>query len=321
LQYFRFLDVVDLVPSNLRSPGAEFAYDPEAGFSGLDNVWARDEVVLDPTRLTLFVGRTGLDGDSFKRLLMDEHQIQVNKTSINTVLFMTNIGTTASAVAHLHSSLYKIALKLDNKLQRTGRINDKSQHCRKVEQLQRGLPPLPDFSGFHPAYKMPNVSGTGLPEKYCPGNMRKAYFDAYKEENIEYLMWDEIERRISNGQPVVGATFIIPYPPGFPVVVPGQSISMNIITFMKALDVSEVHGFVAGAGVQVFKEEALRSFSGDVSKLCSRVAALEGAAPMNQVPEEEIADALREKVARLEARIALLEGSNDKTVVGAAGGS
>jgi len=252
---------------------------------------------------------------------MDEHQIQVNKTSINTVLFMTNIGTTASAVAHLHSSLYKIALKLDNKLQRTGRINDKSQHCRRVEELQRGLPPLPDFSGFHPAFKMSNVSSTGLAEKYTPGNMRRAYFEAYKEENIEYLMWDEIERRISNDQPVVGATFIIPYPPGFPVVVPGQSISMNIITFMKALDVSEVHGFVVGAGVQVFKEEALRSFSGDVSKICSRVAALEGAAPMNQVPEEEIADALREKVARLEARIALLEGSNDKTVAGAAGGS
>ena len=40
---------------------------------------------------------------------MDQYGIQVNKTSRNTVLFMTNIGTTRSSVAYLIEVLVKIA--------------------------------------------------------------------------------------------------------------------------------------------------------------------------------------------------------------------
>eukprot|EP00392_Amoebophrya_sp_AT5.2_P011874 g11964.t1 len=88
-KYFHFLDVCDLVPNvkNLRSRNEnEFTYAPEAGYSGLESSWRNEPVVLDPTRLTLFVARTGLDGDSFKRKLMQEFDVQVNKTSINTVM-------------------------------------------------------------------------------------------------------------------------------------------------------------------------------------------------------------------------------------------
>jgi lysine decarboxylase len=47
-----------------------------------------DEIVLDPTRLTLYVGEAGIDGDTFKvKWLMDKYDIQVNKTSRNSVLF------------------------------------------------------------------------------------------------------------------------------------------------------------------------------------------------------------------------------------------
>ena len=38
-----------------------------------------------------------MDGDTFKsNELMDKYGIQINKTSRNTVLFMTNIGSTRS---------------------------------------------------------------------------------------------------------------------------------------------------------------------------------------------------------------------------------
>ncbi|MFX7507363.1 hypothetical protein ABTJ37_23890, partial [Acinetobacter baumannii] len=70
---------------------------------------------LDPTRLTLFIGNTGIDGDTFKnRYLMDKYGIQINKTSRNTVLFMTNIGTTRSSVAYLIEVLLKIAKEVES---------------------------------------------------------------------------------------------------------------------------------------------------------------------------------------------------------------
>ena len=45
---------------------------------------------------------------------MDQYGIQINKTSRNTVLFMTNIGTTRSSVAYLIDVLAKIAVELDD---------------------------------------------------------------------------------------------------------------------------------------------------------------------------------------------------------------
>ncbi len=47
---------------------------------------------------------------------------------------------------------------------------------------------------------------------------------------------------MESGREVVSASFIIPYPPGFPILVPGQVISAEILAFMRALDVSEIHG-------------------------------------------------------------------------------
>ncbi|MDZ7648961.1 MAG: hypothetical protein U5K54_18315 [Cytophagales bacterium] len=55
-----------------------------------------------------------MDGDTFKnKYLMDQFHIQINKTSRNSVLFMTNIGTTRSSVSYLISVLLKIVDQID----------------------------------------------------------------------------------------------------------------------------------------------------------------------------------------------------------------
>ena len=59
------------------------------------------------------------------------------------------------------------------------------------------------------------------------------------------------------GEEVVSASFIIPYPPGFPILVPGQVVSKEILAFMRALDVNEIHGYRADLGLRVFTADAL----------------------------------------------------------------
>ena len=54
---------------------------------------------------------------------------------------------------------------------------------------------------------------------------------------------DEAEERIETGRPVVSATFVSPYPPGFPALVPGQVVSTQILSFMRGLDTREIHGY------------------------------------------------------------------------------
>jgi arginine decarboxylase len=119
------------------------------------------------------------------------------------------------------------------------------------------LPPLPDFSRFHDSFRTNNTGQT--PE----GDIRKAFFLAYDDDNCEYVDLETrgLEEDIDNGLELVAASFLIPYPPGFPILVPGQVISTAIISFMKKLDVKEIHGYQPELGIHVFTNEALKQLA------------------------------------------------------------
>jgi arginine decarboxylase len=55
----------------------------------------------------------------------------------------------------------------------------------------------------------------------------------------------------------VSAAFVIPYPPGFPVLVPGQVMTKEILEFLQVLDVKEIHGYRPELGLRVFTGAAL----------------------------------------------------------------
>ena len=55
----------------------------------------------------------------------------------------------------------------------------------------------------------------------------------------------------------MSANFVIPYPPGFPIMVPGQVITQETIDFMRKLDVKEIHGYDAAEGLKLVRADAL----------------------------------------------------------------
>ena len=248
-KYFDVLTVSDFIPKEFRQSGLSEYYTKQEGWNRMETAWEEDEFVLDPTKITLHIGRTGVDGDTFKnRYLMDKFNIQINKTSRNTVLFMTNIGTTKGSVTYLTNALLKIADELDQEFRS---LSNKESRIRekKIHSLTQDYPPLPDFSYFHHSFQaVPRVPG---------GNIREAFFLAYSEENYEYLPMNECLPAMEDGRILVASAFIIPYPPGFPVLVPGQVVSKDIIRFLTALDVSEIHGYRADLGLRIFKENIL----------------------------------------------------------------
>ncbi|MHC4108323.1 MAG: PLP-dependent aminotransferase family protein, partial [Planctomycetota bacterium] len=87
-RYFQVLAPRHLIPDGYRPSNLETYYDTHTGWSPMESAWREDEFVLDPTRVTLEIGRTGMDGNTFKKLLMDRYDIQINKTSRNAVLFL-----------------------------------------------------------------------------------------------------------------------------------------------------------------------------------------------------------------------------------------
>jgi len=251
-KYMRCLTTADVIPAEFRPSG--ISQPLRSGLKNMTTVWQNDEFVMDPCRVTIYIGATGIDGDTFKRVqLMDQHGVQINKTSRNTVLFMTNIGTTRSSVAYLIEVLVKIAWELDDQITDMS-LNERAAYESAVLNLTSTSAPLPDFSSFHPAFRSEEIAdGVNTPE----GDVRRAFFLAYDDSLCEYLMPGEIAERLEAGRDVVSATFVTPYPPGFPVLVPGQTFSPQILAYMGSLDTSEVHGLRADRGYRVYIDKAL----------------------------------------------------------------
>jgi arginine decarboxylase len=251
-QYFQVLKVRDLVPEEHRPSGLLEFYNPDTGYTSMERAWRTDEFVLDPTRVTLHIGMTGIDGDTLRNQLMDGYDIQINKTSRNSVLFMLNIGTTRGAVAYLLEVLTQIARDLHEKevgVSEQGRRLGES----RVHDLTEKLPPLPNFSAFHHRFLNPDGQ---TPE----GNLRDAYYLGRTDTDCDFLPLDgSVQEAMKADRVVVSAGFVTPYPPGFPVLVPGQIISEEILDYLRALDVKEIHGYNPEFGLRVFKEDVLNS--------------------------------------------------------------
>ncbi len=235
-RYFRVLNAHDLIPESLR--GDAPAMPLRRGFAEMWRAWHEEEFVVDPSRITVEITKTGVDGDTFKHdYLMDRYGIQVNKTSRNTVLFMTNIGTSRSGIAYLIEVLVKLAERFEEE-----------QQERDPELPLPGevaMPPLPDFSAFSEDF----ASDAVLPD----GDLRTAFFQGQKRAAIEYVSPAELSARIARGERPVSAGFVTPYPPGFPVLVPGQVMTQEVVDFMSALDTREIHGYDSARGYRVLK--------------------------------------------------------------------
>jgi arginine decarboxylase len=241
-----------MVPAEYRESGiADYGW-PGGTRAQILDAWTRDEIALDPTRITIVCGTAGYDGTAFKGLLADRYDIQINKTSRNSILLQTNINNTRSDVAHIIKVLSDIARQVEDEL-RQGGDAAKAAFAARVKSLMEDVPDLPNFSRFHAGFRDDAKSATS------EGHMREAFYTAYRAEDCEYLPLasKEVDQRAKKGPEMVAADFVIPYPPGFPIMVPGQVITADTIEFMRKLDVKEIHGYHAEKGLRLLRNGAL----------------------------------------------------------------
>jgi arginine decarboxylase len=251
-RYFHVLGADEMIPAEFRTSGFQDYSTPGANWATAVKSLREDEFALDVTRLTLVCGTAGFDGTQFKNILAAEYDIQLNKTSRNSVLLQTNINNTRSDVAHLIKVLVEISQEIDKKLARASQ-QERDAFNARVKSLMQDVPDLPNFTSFHDSFRENPASITS------EGNMRAGFFGAYREEQCEHLKLfsPEIDQRIEKGPALVSANFVIPYPPGFPIMVPGQIINAETINFMRKLDVKEIHGFAAALGLKLLKASFL----------------------------------------------------------------
>ncbi|WP_333842898.1 aminotransferase class I/II-fold pyridoxal phosphate-dependent enzyme [Pelomicrobium sp.] len=182
---FRVLELDDLLPEEVKN----------------------DNVRLDPTKVTVDISRCGLTVEELQRELFDRYNIQVEKSTFNTLTLLLTIGTTRSKCSRLYDALMRIA-----------------REGRSPQRLYQ-TPDIPRFTQL----------------KYLP---RDAF---YCGGEIAPLL-DEKDRVNGGLAGRVSCDQIVPYPPGIPVLVPGQVITQDIVQYLVGLLRSpkrvELHGIV-----------------------------------------------------------------------------
>ncbi|AQQ68439.1 ornithine decarboxylase [Microbulbifer agarilyticus] len=168
---------------------------------------AKDNISLDPTKVTIDVTASGYSGKEIQVKLFDHFGIQVEKTTYNTVTVLVTLGSTESKLLRLVHALKQLA-----------------KHPRKRSHVGTARQ-LPEFTHLN-----------CLPA------------DAYFSETEELPLMDN---GVAAEKKLVGRTCadeIVPYPPGIPVLVPGQEISPQIVQFLQQLlqgqNSTEIHGLI-----------------------------------------------------------------------------
>jgi arginine decarboxylase len=264
-KYFRAAAPAEMIPAEYRQSGmTDYAAE---GWSVAKTIAAldSDEFFLDPTRVTLLCGDAGYDGTQFKALLATEYDIQINKTSRNSVLVQVNINNTRSDLAHLIKALADISRTIEKRLAEGG-PEEQAVFAARVKSLVTDVPDLPNFSRFHDAFREDPKSASN------EGSMREAFYLASLPAACEYVKLDspDIDERLKNGPELVSAKFVIPYPPGFPILVPGQVVTAETISFMRKLDVKEIHGYNASRGLELLRANALAALAGQTRAKTAR---------------------------------------------------
>jgi arginine decarboxylase len=182
---FRVLELDDLLPDEVR----------------------HDNIQLDPTKVTVDISECGYTVDELQHELFERYNIQVEKSTFNTLSLLLTIGTTRSKVSRLYDALMRVA-----------------RERRATRRLYR----TPDLPGFTHLKYLPRDAF------YCGG------------EGLPILDDQDRINAALNGK--VAADQITPYPPGIPVLVPGQVITAEIMQYLAGLLRShkrvELHGIV-----------------------------------------------------------------------------
>jgi arginine decarboxylase len=182
---FRCLELDDLLPPSVKSDG----------------------IRLDPTKVTIDISGCGYTVEDLQKQLFERFNIQVEKSTFNTLTLLLTIGTTRSKVSRLYDALMRIARQ--------------GLHPRRLVQT----PEIPPFTKL----------------KYLPR-------DAYYCGGELVPVFDERERVNRSLAGRVCADQIVPYPPGIPVLVPGQQVTSKILDYLGGLLHShkrmEMHGVV-----------------------------------------------------------------------------
>ena len=182
----------------------------------------QDEFVLDPSRITLSIGATGYRRRHLQARTADGPARRADQQDV------AQHGAVHDEHRH-HPQLGGVpdggAGQDRPRTRRTG-LRDESGRARPVRAAG---PPADDrvraAARLQRLPRRPSATTAGAEATTRGRRPARRSILSYNDDNCEYLSDEEIDEKLDAGHDVVSATFVTPYPPGFPVLVPGPGCS------------------------------------------------------------------------------------------------
>lgn len=163
---------------------------------------------LDPGRLTIHVGNLGIGGEAFRRLLFDKHNVDLEMAEGDTALAILTAANTEADVDNLLAAVRQTAKDLAQNLP-----------CGAKSQADCDTVPINTKNGaFFPERSA--VFSSLPPAALSP---REAWFAPKKA-----VPWKDAAGCIAGEA-------LIPYPPGIPLVYPGERLTQEIWNYTDTL--------------------------------------------------------------------------------------
>jgi len=202
-----------------------------------------DECVLDPTRVTI-AWKAAMASSHVKKRLQDKG-VQINRVSFNCCLLTCTIGVREADVLGALDALREIGREALPALPdpTASMLSAGSVIQRSWDSGVR----LEKLGPFH--YKFQGDT----PDLVCMSPARLG-------RGLVPAMWlgrrvkmDELKAGIKAGRTFISRAFVIPYPPGCPILVPGQLVSRHTLHVIRLLveEKVEIHG-LAEQGLEVW---------------------------------------------------------------------
>ena len=249
-KYMRCLSTADLIPDEFRPSGIDQPL--RSGLRNMMAAWEADEFVLDPSRITLSIGAHRLRRRHVQARSVDGPARRADQQDV--------AQHRAVHDEHRHhpqlGGVPDRGAGQDRPGARRAHLGDEPGRAQPVRAA--GAPPDRRVGAAARLQRLPRASATSAgAEAHAGGRRAPGVLPVLRRRQLRVPDRDEIDEKLDAGIDVVSATFVTPYPPGFPVLVPGQMFSREILSFIRDLDTPEVHGYQPDFGYRVYTDKAI----------------------------------------------------------------
>ena len=165
---------------------------------------------LDKTRLTVTVSELGITGFEAEEILDEKFNVTPEFASLKTVTFIISLGNTAEDIEQLVKAFITLA----------------KEYKKPLLTVEKGLE-----NNHQKAEPLKLVSQSEPGNQNLPLSPRQAFFSCTETVPINQAI-----NRIS-------AETVCPYPPGIPVLIPGEIITSTVVEHL--LNVKAMGGFIS----------------------------------------------------------------------------